>query len=355
MIPKTMKAVVVEKFSAPLSIREVPVPEPGPGEALMEVVASGVCHTDLHAADGDWPIKPKLPFTPGHEGTGVVVALGSGVTRLKEGDRVGLAWLYSACGHCQFCLSGWETLCLQQKNSGYSVNGSFAQYALAKADYLGLIPGELSFVDAAPILCAGLTSYKGLKEADLQAGEWVVISGGAGGLGHVAIQYAKAMGLNVASVDLGAEKTALAERLGADISIDATAQDPPAEIQKQIGGAHGVLVTAVSTAAFKQAMGMLRRGGTCVLVGLPPGEFPISIFDVVLNRYTIRGSIVGTRMDLEESLMFAADGKVKSTIETTSLESINDVFDRLRKGKVQGRIVLGIGEKASSEGIRRAA
>jgi alcohol dehydrogenase, propanol-preferring len=354
MIPKTMKAAVVEKFHAPLSIREVPVPAPGPGEVLMELAASGVCHTDLHAADGDWPIKPKLPFIPGHEGTGTVVALGPGVTRLKEGDRVGLAWLYSADGHCEFCLSGWETLCPNQKNSGYSVNGSFAQYALAKADYLASIPDKLSFVDAAPILCAGVTTYKGLKELDIRPGEWVVISG-VGGLGHVAVQYAKAMGLHVAVVELGAEKTRFAKELGAEIAIDAEKQDPDAEIQKQIGGAHGVLVTAVSTAAFKQAIGMLRRGGTCVLVGLPAGNFPISIFDVVLNRYTIRGSIVGTRLDLQESLAFAAEGKVKATIETLPMDSINDVFTRLRDGKIEGRVVLGIAEKASAQKTRKAA
>jgi len=355
MIPKTMKAAVVEKHSAPVSIREVPVPKPGPGEVLLQLVASGVCHTDLHAADGDWPIKPTLPFTPGHEGTGFVVALGSGVTSLKEGDRVGLAWLYSACGHCEFCVSGWETLCPEQKNSGYSVNGSFAEYALAKANYLGLIPRQLSLVDAAPILCAGVTTYKGLKETGVRAGEWVVISG-AGGLGHVAIQYAKAMGMHVAAVELGAKKTLFAKELGAEIAIDANSQDPPSEIQRQIGGAHGVLVTAASTAAFKQAIGMLRRGGSCVLVGLPAGEFPISIFDVVLNRYTIRGSIVGTRLDLQEALVFAAEGKVKATIETTPMDSVNEVFERLRNGKVEGRIVFGISEKeASGGGFRRAA
>ncbi len=353
MIPKTMKAVVVERFSAPLSIREVPVPEPGPGEVLLELAASGVCHTDLHAADGDWPIKPKLPFTPGHEGTGIVVAVGSGVTRLKEGDRVGLAWLYSACGRCEFCVSGWETLCLQQKNAGYSVNGSFAQYALAKADYLALIPRQLSFVDAAPILCAGVTTYKGLKETGVRAGQWVVILG-AGGLGHVAIQYAKAMGLHVAVVELGAQKARFAKELGAEIAIDADSQDPSSEIQRQIGGAHGVLVTAVSTAAFKEAIGMLRRHGTCVLVGIPAGEFPLPIFDVVLNRYTILGSIVGTRLDLQEALQFAAEGKVKATIETVPLEAINEVFERLRNGEVQGRVVLGIAEKASTESFRRA-
>jgi propanol-preferring alcohol dehydrogenase len=350
-IPKTMQAAVVEKFGEPLAVREVPVPEPGPGQVLVEIVASGVCHTDLHAAEGDWPVKPTLPFIPGHEGAGIVVALGPDVTHLQEGDRVGIAWLHSACGHCTFCLSGWETLCLEQKNSGYSVNGSFAQYAVAQADYLGRIPENLSFTDAGPILCAGVTTYKGLKETQARPGEWVVVSG-AGGLGHVAIQYAKAMGLHVAAVDLGPEKMALARKLGADIAIDARTQDPATEIQKQIGGAHGVLVTAVSTIAFKQAIGMLRRGGTCVLNGLPPGEFPVSIFDVVLNRYTIRGSIVGTRLDLQEALRFAAEGKVRATIETQPLASINDIFERLKTGKVNGRVVLAISEQASAESGR---
>src|SRR6202050_4186392 len=342
---RTMKAAVVEKFGEPLVIREVPIPTPGPGQALVEIVASGVCHTDLHAVDGDWPIRPTLPFTPGHEGAGIVVALGAGVKHLKEGDRVGIAWLHSACGHCDFCLSGWETLCPTQEMSGYSVNGTFAEYALGQADYLGRIPDGLSFIDAAPILCAGVTTYKGLKQTQARPGEWVVISG-VGGLGHVAIQYAKAMGLHVAAVDLGPEKMALASKLGAEITIDARTQDPATEIQKQIGGAHGVLVTAVSTVAFKQAVGMLRRGGTCVLNGLPPGEFPVSIFDMVLNGYTIRGSIVGTRLDLEQSLAFAAEGKVKATTEPCPLESINDVFPRLKKGNVNGRVVLSLKEEA---------
>lgn len=345
---RTMKAAVVEKFGEPLVVREVPIPTPGPGQALVEVFATGVCHTDLHAVDGDWPIKPTLPFTPGHEGAGIVAVVGPGVTHLKEGDRVGIAWLHSACGHCEYCLSGWETLCLEQQNSGYSVNGSFAQYALGQADYLGRIPKNLSFVDAAPILCAGVTTYKGLKQTGARPGEWVVISG-VGGLGHVAIQYAKAMGLHVAAVDLGPEKMALARKLGAEITIDAKTQDPAKEIQKQIGGAHGVLVTAVSLIAFKQAVGMLRRGGTCVLNGLPPGEFPVSIFDIVLNGNTIRGSIVGTRLDLEEALAFAAEGKVRATIETLPLECINDVFSRLKRGQVNGRVVLGIREETSAK------
>src|ERR1700680_4396885 len=268
--PKTMKAAVVEEFGKPLVVQEVPVPTPGAGQALVEIVATGVCHTDLHAAEGDWPVKPTLPFIPGHEGAGIVVALGAGVTHLKMGDRVGIAWLHSACGHCDFCLSGWETLCPEQQNSGYSVNGTFAQYALGQADYLGRIPDKLSFIDAAPILCAGVTTYKGLKETHARPGEGVVIPG-VGGLGHVAVQYAKAMGLHVAAIDIGPEKMQLARHLGAEITVDAKQEDPVQAIQKQIGGAHGVLVTAVSLPAFKQAIGMLRRGGTCVLNGLPPG------------------------------------------------------------------------------------
>jgi propanol-preferring alcohol dehydrogenase len=232
---KKMKAAVVHKFGQPLVIDELPVPEPKEGQAVVKIEASGVCHTDLHAADGDWPVKPTLPFVPGHEGAGVIAALGSGVKHLKEGDRVGIAWLHSACGHCEFCLSGWETLCLQQQNSGYSVNGSFAEYALAEANYLGRIPKNLSSTQVGPILCAGVTTYKGLKETEARPGEWVVISG-VGGLGHVAVQYAKAMGLHVAAVDIGAEKLQLARSLGADLTVDAAMEDP----------AHGVLVTAVS-------------------------------------------------------------------------------------------------------------
>jgi propanol-preferring alcohol dehydrogenase len=342
---KTMKAAFVEKFGEPLKVREVPIPEPGPEQVLIKIIASGVCHTDLHAADGDWPIKPTLPFVPGHEGAGIVDKVGRGVKHLKEGDRVGIAWLHSACGHCEYCLTGWETLCPEQNMSGYTVNGSFAEYALGQADYLGRIPDQLSFINAGPILCAGVTTYKGLKQTQARPGEWVVISG-VGGLGHVAVQYAKAMGLHVAAIDVGPEKLKLARSLGAEVTVDAKLEDPVKEIQKQIGGAHGVLVTAVSLPAFKQAIGMLRRGGTCVLNGLPPGEFPISIFDLVLNGQTVRGSIVGTRKDLEEALAFAADGKVKATIETQPLGAINDIFDRLKKGKVNGRIVLDIAHES---------
>jgi len=336
---KTMKAAVVRAFGQPLVIEEVTVPRPGTGEVLVKIEACGVCHTDLHAAEGDWPVKPNPPFIPGHEGVGHVVAVGAGVDYVKEGDRVGIPWLYSACGHCPHCLGGWETLCEQQQNTGYSVNGGFAQYALADARYVGHLPANIGFIEIAPVLCAGVTVYKGLKVTDTRPGEWVVISG-VGGLGHMAVQYARAMGLNVAAVDIDEDKLALARKLGATVTVNAALQDPAAYLKKEIGGAHGVLVTAVSPKAFSQALGMVRRGGTVSLNGLPPGEFPLDIFGMVLNGITVRGSIVGTRLDLQESLDFAAQGKVAATVRTDRLENINTVFAQMHAGKIEGRVVL---------------
>ncbi|MHC9036772.1 alcohol dehydrogenase AdhP [Cobetia marina] len=335
----SMKAAVVREFGAPLVIEEVTVPRPGRGEILVEVAASGVCHTDLHAAHGDWPVKPNPPFIPGHEGVGTIAAVGEGVTHVKEGDRVGVPWLYSACGHCEHCLGGWETLCESQQNTGYSVNGGFAQFTLADAGYVGRLPDSVGFVEIAPVLCAGVTVYKGLKMTDTRPGQWVVISG-IGGLGHMAVQYARAMGLNVAAVDVDDAKLELARRLGATVTVNAMKEDPASVIKREIGGAHGALVTAVSPKAFDQAQNMLRRGGTLVLNGLPPGDFPLPIFSTVLNGITVRGSIVGTRQDLQEALDFAAEGKVAATVQTGKLEDINDIFGRMIDGKIEGRIVL---------------
>ena len=337
---RTMRAAVVRAFGQPLTIEEMPIPEPGPGEVLVRIEASGVCHTDLHAAAGDWPVKPSLPFIPGHEGVGRVVSLGAGVDHVREGDLVGVPWLHDACGHCSYCTTGWETLCESQHNTGYSVNGCFAEYVLASADYVGRIPEECDVAAIAPILCAGVTTYKGLKETEARPGEWVAISG-IGGLGHVAVQYAKAMGLQVAAIDVDQAKLELARRLGADIVVDGSeAQAVHDLVEKTGGGAHGVLVTAVSTPAFSQALAIVRRHGTVVLVGLPPGDFPTPIFPVVLKRITIRGSIVGTRQDLSEAIAFAAQGKVKANVAVEPLEAINDIFARMKAGKIEGRIVL---------------
>ncbi len=341
MLPKIMKAAVVRTFGKPLVIEDRPVPRPGLGQVVVKVVASGVCHTDLHAADGDWPSKPKPPFVPGHEAAGFVAAVGEGVMHLVEGDRVGVPWLHSACGRCDYCVTGWETLCPDQECSGYTVDGGFAEYVLAEADYVGRIPDGLDFALAAPILCAGVTTYKGLIETEARPGDTVAIVG-IGGLGHVAVQYARAMGLRVIAVDVADDKLRLAKSLGAEHVVDATKTDPAEEIQSKYEGVNAALVTAVSTKSFGQAIGMLRRGGTCSLVGLPPGDFETPIFDVVLKRLTIRGSIVGTRTDLKESLRFAAEGLVRPTVELCRLEEINTIFERLKEGDVNGRVVLDL-------------
>ena len=343
---RMMQAAVVEAFGKPLTLREWPVPSAGPGQILVKTEACGVCHTDLHAARGDWPVKPVPPFIPGHEGIGIVVEVGAGVTIVKLGDRVGVPWLYSACGHCEYCLSAWETVCAEAQFGGYTRNGGFAEYILADPNYVAHIPAGLSAVEAAPIICAGITTYKGIKETGARPGEWIAISG-VGGLGHLAVQYAKAMGLRVAAVDVDAGKLAHAEALGADLLIDAREKDAIAALKDGTGGgAHGVLITAPSLVAFNQGVAMTRRRGTCVLVGLPPGDFPLPLFDVVANCITVRGSFVGTRKDMAEALAFAADGKVKADIEPQPLSAINAIFDRLEHGQVASRVVLDFGSQS---------
>src|SRR5271167_4243074 len=313
---RKMNAAVVEQFGKPLLLQEWDIPSPGPGQILIKTEACGVCHTDLHAAHGDWPVKPTLPFIPGHEAIGLVAAVGSGVTDVKEGDRVGVPWLYSACGHCEFCLTGWETVCAKAQFGGYTKNGGFAEFVLADPNYVAHIPAGIAAADAAPLICGGITTYKGIKETAAKPGEWIAISG-VGGLGHLAVQYAKA-------------------------------EDPAAAVKKATsGGAHGVLITAPSLIAFKQGVGMTRKRGTCVLVGLPPGEFPVPLFDVVANCITIRGSFVGTREDMAEALAFAAAGKVKADIELQPLSAINQVFARLAHGDVPSRVVLDFARRGN--------
>jgi alcohol dehydrogenase, propanol-preferring len=336
----TMKAARVHAFGRPLTIEEVPIPTPGPGEVLIKVVATGVCHTDLHAANGEWPGRPPLPFIPGHEGAGIIAACGVGVAGLKEGDAIGVAWLHDACGQCEYCMTGWDSLCRAQHNTGYHVNGSFAEYVIGAAHYVGRLPRNCNFAEMAPVLCAGVTSYKGIKETEAKPGEWIAVSG-IGGLGQLAVQYAKAMGLHVAALDVTEDKLALARASGADVAVNAKSPDAEGQLLKETsGGAHGVLVTAVSPAAFAQALKLVRRKGTISLVGLPPGEFRTPIFDVVMNRITLRGSIVGGREDLAEAIAFAAAGKVRPEIRKAKLEDINQVFDDLKEGKVEGRVVL---------------
>ncbi len=335
----TMQAAVVNQLGQDLTVQAVEIPTPGPGQALVKLVSSGVCHTDLHAAEGDWPVKPTPPFIPGHEGVGRVEALGEGVTDLAVGDLVGNAWLWSACGNCQYCRSGWETLCESQVNGGYVVDGSFGEYMLVDARFAARIPEGADPLEVAPVLCAGVTVYKGLKVTDTIPGQWVVISG-IGGLGHIAVQYAVAMGLRVAAVDVSDDKLALARKHGAEVTVNATTEDPVTAIQEQTGGAHGVLVTAVHPSAFGQAIGMARRGGTIVFNGLPPGDFPAPIFDIVLKGLTVRGSIVGTRQDMVEALDFYALGKIHPTVHARHLGEINEVFEEMKQGAIDGRVVI---------------
>jgi propanol-preferring alcohol dehydrogenase len=337
-----MKAARIHQYGEELKLERIPIPVPGDEQVQIAIIASGVCHTDVHAAAGDMPGNPTLPFIPGHEIVGRVSALGSAVTNFKTGDLVGVPSLHWACGECEYCKSDWETLCHKQLATGYSVDGGFAEYCVAPSDFVVRIPDGLDPFETAPLLCAGVTTYKGLKQTGAQEGEWVVISG-VGGLGHVAVQYARHFGYQVAAVDVDDAKLDLARKLGADLTINAATDDAVAKIHKETGGAHAVLVTAASATAFSSSVQMLRRGGTCVLNGLPPGDFPLPICDLVLAGQTVHGSIIGTRRDMDEALRTAVEAGIKTIIEKQPLENINKIFTRLKTGDVVGRVVLEMG------------
>ncbi|MGE4527703.1 MAG: zinc-dependent alcohol dehydrogenase [Rhodospirillaceae bacterium] len=339
---ETMKAAVVHAFGEPLAIVDLPIPEPGPGQVLVKIRASGVCHTDLHAADGDWPVKPKLPLIPGHEGVGFVTAVGPDVHSVRIGDCVGVPWLHSACGECDYCATEWETLCKDQQNTGYTRNGTFAEYTLADADYVIPIPEGTELVEVAPILCAGVTVYNGLKRTEARKGQWVAISG-IGGLGHMAVQYARLMGFKVAAVDIDDEKLQFATALGAALTVNGRTEDPGDVLQRRIGGAHGVLVTAASVKAYEQAYRMLRPGGCLTMLGLAAGTMALPVYDTVINAITVRGSVVGSRRIMREAMEFASHGRIKAAVRREKLENINQVLERLRRGDFEGRFVLDFG------------
>jgi alcohol dehydrogenase, propanol-preferring len=336
---ETMRAVVVRGFGTPPEIEEVAKPVAGSGEVVVKIEASGLCHTDIHAAHGDWPVKPKLPFTPGHEGVGIVETVGTGVTNVAVGGRVAIPWLGYACGSCDYCVSGWETLCESQQNTGYSIDGGFAEYAKAQASHVVKVPDGVDAFDAAPLTCAGVTTYKAVKVSGARPADLVAVWG-IGGLGHLALQYARIAGASVVAVDLFEEKLEVARKLGAEFTVNAAEQDPVAAI-KQLGGANAAVVLAVAPKAFEQAFASLRRGGTMALVALPAeNTMQLPIFETVLNGITVVGSIVGTRLDLREVFALHAAGKTRVIREERPLADVQHAMEEVLAGDVPARIVF---------------
>lgn len=331
-----MQAAVLHQAGAPLVVENVPDPQPGPGEIVIRVKACGVCHTDLHLMAGEWRL-PKLPLILGHEAVGIVDAAGPGVTSFKPGDRAGIPWIYSTCGVCEYCTSDREPLCPSIVVTGFMVDGGYAEAVKVPAAYAVAVPAELGFADAAPLYCAGLTPYRALKISGARVGDTVAIWG-VGGLGHYAVQIAHAMGARVVAVDIQSAKLDLARRLGADVTVDASREKPEDAI-RDLGGAHVVVSLAPKAAVIAQGFAALRRGGTLVLVGLPPGDFTLPILGSVAKGIRVLTSAVGTRQDLREVLALAASGKIKTVAETCRLDQLNQVFDRMRAGQIAARVV----------------
>ncbi len=335
-----MKAAVVTSFSEALEIVDRAIPQPGADQVLIRLEACGLCHTDIHAARGEWPIRPTLPFVPGHEGVGIIERLGAGVTNRTVGERVAIAWLGSACGECRYCIDGRETLCVKQENSGYSIDGAFADYAVASATYVVPVPDGITSIDAAPLSCAGVTTYKAVKVAGVKPTELVGIFG-IGGLGHLAVQYARLMGGTVVAIDIEEPKLHLAATLGAEHLVNAGTVDPVVAIQ-DLGGLDVALVLAASPRVFEQAFASLRRGGRLVCVALPAdgGAMDIPIFETVIKGISIIGSIVGTRQDLAEVFALHAAGKTRVIAETRRLENVNDAIAEVLSGQIPARLVF---------------
>jgi propanol-preferring alcohol dehydrogenase len=336
-----MRAAVVRGFHKPLVIEDRPIPNPAHGQILVKVEASGLCHTDIHAAHGDWPVKPAPPFVPGHEGVGLVAAIGAGVTGFSEGDRVAVPWLGWACGACEWCASGWETLCPNQRNTGYSVDGGFADYLVAEAGFVGRVPVGVHPLDAAPLTCAGVTTYKAVKVSRTRPSDLVAVFG-IGGLGHLAMQYAQIAGGTVAAVDVVDHKLQVAKDLGAAYTVNALHEDP-AEVIQALGGADAAIVLAATPSACEAAFRSLRRNGRLVFVGLPADNvMHLPIFETVLKGISITGSIVGTRVDLAETFELHADGRTSVVREQRDLETVNESMHHVEQGSIDARIVFDL-------------
>ena len=335
-----MKAVVVNPEGTNVQLVENKEMRPlETGEALVDIEYCGVCHTDLHVAHGDFGKVPGRVL--GHEGIGIVKEIAPDVKSLKVGDRVSVAWFFEGCGACEYCTTGRETLCRTVKNAGYSVDGGMAEQCIVAADYAVKVPEGLDPAQASSITCAGVTTYKAIKEAQLQPGQWTVIFG-AGGLGNLAVQYAKKVfNAHVVAVDINNDKLALAKEVGADIVINGhEVEDVAALIQEKTGGAHSAVVTAVSKVAFNQAVDSVRAGGRVVAVGVPSEMMDLSIVKTVLDGIQVIGSLVGTRKDLEEAFQFGAEGLVVPVVQKRPVSDAVDVFDEMEAGTIQGRMVL---------------
>jgi propanol-preferring alcohol dehydrogenase len=334
-----MRAAVVRSFDQPLEVTDVPIPEPGDGQIQVRIEASGLCHTDIHAAQGDWPVKPTPPFIPGHEGVGIVTKVGPGVTAHAIGDRVAIPWLGHACGTCDYCVSGWETLCESQLNTGYALDGGFAEYLVADANYAVAVPTGIDPAEAAPLTCAGVTTYKAVKVGGVAPGDRVAIFG-IGGLGHLAQQYAQIFGGETIAVDVTDEKLALAKQLGAAHTVNAATSDPVAVIEA-LGGADVAVVLAASPRVLEQAHACLRRGGRLVLVSLPKDNaMALPIFQTVLKGIRVIGSIVGTRADLAEVFRLHAAGRTRVFYEPRPLTEVNQAIEDVLASRVPARLVL---------------
>ncbi len=336
-----MKAAVLREFKRPLKIEDLPRPVPGPAEVLVEVEACGVCHSDLHLADGDWAQLAgvvKRPLVLGHEIVGRVVEKGEAVRELRVGDRVGVPWIYWSCGQCEFCREGLENLCPQQLMTGVTVDGGYADFVKARASHALRIPDKLAPEEAAPLFCAGVTVYRALRQARVSAGCRLAVFG-IGGLGHLAVQIGKTFGAEVTAIDVTEEKLSLAAELGAHERLNAASSDVVSKVRAK-GGAHIALVTSAAKAAYDMAFYSLRPVGTLVVVGLPSENLSFPAILMAAGEIRIQASAVGTRQDLGEVLAMAAAGKIRCRVTTSPLANVNEVFDRLRRGQILGRVVL---------------
>lgn len=345
-VPKKQMAMVVEKTGGPVVYKEIDVQQPGPDEVLVNIKYSGVCHTDLHAVNGDWPLPTKLPLVGGHEGAGVVVARGNLVQDVEIGDHAGVKWINGSCLACDFCQQSDEPLCSKALLSGYTVDGTFQQYCIAKAAHVARLHKDIPLDGVAPVLCAGITVYKGLKESGAKPGQTVAIVGAGGGLGSLAQQYAKAMGLRTIAIDAGEEKRKMClEQLGSYAFVDfSTSQNVTKDVQAATEdglGPHAVILVATAEKPFQQAAEYVRPRGTVIFIGLPAGAYVRApVFESVVKMITIRASYVGNRKDTAEALDFYRRGLIKSPYKTVGLSELQHVYDLMHKGQIAGRYVL---------------